>query len=185
MPSTLAATRSTNAKLVPSYRSVAIFVGGTSGIGAAMVRAFAQHTSGNAHIVIVGRNWAAADEIIAAFPASAAKATSEFVECDATLMKNVKAVTDALVARLPKVNYLVLSAGMLTLHGRNETEEGIDKKLALHYYSRWKFIDGYVHFLPLTTSSPYFLRLQPYSALEEGEGQRGGRKDHVDPSLWT
>jgi hypothetical protein len=28
----------------------------------------------------------------------------------------------------------------MTMKGRDETEEGIDKKLAVHYYARWKFI---------------------------------------------
>lgn len=131
--------RAANAKLAPQYDSVAVFVGGTAGIGEGMARVFAQHTAGHAHIVIVGRNRAAAEATIARFP----KGTKgEFVECDVTLMKNVKKTTDALVERLPKVNFLVLSTGIMTLKGRNETEEGIDKKLALHYYARWKFIDG-------------------------------------------
>ncbi|KAJ6467045.1 hypothetical protein DFH09DRAFT_929905, partial [Mycena vulgaris] len=49
----------------PSYIPVAIFVGGKSGIGQGMAEAFARHTKGNAHIVLVGRNRAAA-----AFPAA-------------------------------------------------------------------------------------------------------------------
>ncbi|KAJ7133207.1 hypothetical protein C8R44DRAFT_772031 [Mycena epipterygia] len=28
----------------------------------------------------------------------------------------------------------------MTTNGRNETEEGIDRKLAVHYYGRWRFI---------------------------------------------
>ena len=28
----------------------------------------------------------------------------------------------------------------MTLNGRDETSEGIDKKLAVHYYARWRFI---------------------------------------------
>jgi hypothetical protein len=49
-----------------------------------------------------------------------------------------KATTTDLLSRLPKVNFLVMSPGFLTLMGRDETEEGIDKKLALNYYARWK-----------------------------------------------
>ncbi|KAJ7643545.1 hypothetical protein FB45DRAFT_735704, partial [Roridomyces roridus] len=45
-----------------------------------------------------------------------------------------------LLTRFPKVNFLALSPGLLTLDGRNETEEGIDRKLAVHYYGRWRFI---------------------------------------------
>ncbi|KAI0796251.1 NAD(P)-binding protein [Irpex lacteus] len=122
------------------YRPVAVFVGGTAGIGAAMAKAFATHRNGDAHIVIVGRNRQAAEELIASLPKPADGQTPhEFVECDASLMRNVRQTTAELVRKLPKINFLVLSAGFLTTQGRNETDEGIDKRLALHYYSRWRF----------------------------------------------
>jgi hypothetical protein len=56
-------------------------------------------------------------------------------------MKNVGATSNELLARLPKLNYLVLSPGIMVFRGRDETEEGIDRKLAVHYYARWKFIN--------------------------------------------
>jgi len=62
-------------------------------------------------------------------------------------MKNVHATTDALRARLEKINFLVLSTGILRLGGRKETEEGIDEKLALIYYSRWTFVHDLVPLL--------------------------------------
>lgn len=137
----LAAARAANAAFAPKYLPVAIFVGGTSGIGQAMVESFARHTKGNAHIIICGRNEKAAKSIIATFPKPtvSAGAQHEFVHCDAVLMKNVHTTAIDLLARLPKINFLVLSPGVLTMKGRDETEEGIDKKLALHYYARWKF----------------------------------------------
>ncbi|CCM06864.1 uncharacterized protein FIBRA_09170 [Fibroporia radiculosa] len=139
MPS-IAAARASNAKYSPSYVPVAIFVGGTSGIGRAIAQAFARYTQGNAHIILCGRNEAAASSIIASFPRpTAPEAKHEFVQCDATLMKNVAATTSALLNRLPKVNFVVLSSGVFSLKGRNETSEGIDRKLALSYYARWKF----------------------------------------------
>ncbi|KAF8066499.1 NAD(P)-binding protein [Lyophyllum atratum] len=141
MPS-LSSIRAANAAFNPSYTPVAIFVGGTSGIGQGIAEAFAKHTKGNAHIVIIGRNKAAADAIIASFPkpTDTAKYTHEFVQCDATLMKNVESVTKELLTRMPKINFLVMSPGYMTMRGRDETEEGIDKKFAVHYYARYKFI---------------------------------------------
>ncbi|KAF7341192.1 hypothetical protein MVEN_01854200 [Mycena venus] len=140
MPS-LSTVRAFNAAFSPSYTPVAIFVGGTSGIGQGMAEAFARHTKGNAHIVLVGRNRAAAESIIATFPKPTAPGvTHEFVECDITLMKNVHRVAGELRARIPKINFLVLTPGVMTMNGRNETEEGIDRKLAVHYYGRWRFI---------------------------------------------
>ncbi|KAG5638299.1 hypothetical protein H0H81_000824 [Sphagnurus paluster] len=140
----LAAARAANAAFIPAYKPVAIFVGGTAGIGQGLVEAFSRHTKGNAHIVIVGRNRAAADTIIAALPRPSdnAQYTHEFVQCDVTLMKNVESVTKELLTRLPKINFLFMSPGFMSLNGRTETPEGIDRKLAVHYYSRWKFVDG-------------------------------------------
>ncbi|KAF7314677.1 hypothetical protein MKEN_00941600 [Mycena kentingensis (nom. inval.)] len=138
----LATARAFNAAHIPtSYTPVAIFVGGTSGIGQGMAQAFAQHTKGNASIILVGRNRAAAEGIIAGFPKPTKEGVvHEFVECDMTLMKNVGRVAGELRARFPQINFLALSTGVLTMNGRNETEEGLDRKLAVHYYGRWKFI---------------------------------------------
>lgn len=108
-----------------------------------MVETFARHTGGNAHIVIVGRNKAAAEEIISRFPKSTAGPPApsyEFVQCDLTFMKNVQEATASLLNKLPKINYLVITAGFMTTSGRTETTEGIDRKLAVHYYARWKLI---------------------------------------------
>ncbi|KAI0692547.1 hypothetical protein BC835DRAFT_1528238 [Cytidiella melzeri] len=122
------------------YRPVAVFVGGTTGVGAGMAKAFAEHRKGDAHIVIIGRNRQAAQDLIATFPKPAeGEPLHEFVECDVSLMRNVRRTTAELVGRLPKLNFLVLSPGILTMKGRNETDEGIDRKLALHYYARWRF----------------------------------------------
>ena len=109
-----------------------------------MAERFAHYTKGNAHIIICGRNRTADEALIASFPkptveSGATQPVHEFVQCDATLMKNVHATTTELLSRLPKVNFLVQSPGFLTLRGRDETEEGLDKKMALNYYARWKF----------------------------------------------
>ena len=134
--STIAAVQ--NANIVSGgalpYRPVAVFVGGTAGIGAGMARAFAQHRKGDAHIIIIGRNRQAAQELIASFPKPAeGEPQHEFVECDVTLMRNVQQTTSELAGRLPKVNFLILSPGILTTKGRSETDEGIDEKLAIVY----------------------------------------------------
>ncbi|KAJ7150463.1 hypothetical protein C8R43DRAFT_1005905 [Mycena crocata] len=140
MPS-LITVRASNSTYAPSYIPVAIFVGGTSGIGRATAEAFARYTKGNAHIILVGRNAAAAAEIIAAFPRPATSAAwkHEFVPCDVSLLRNVHATTSELLARLPRVNFLVLSAGYFSLAGRDDTAEGLDRKLVVSYYARWAF----------------------------------------------
>ena len=144
MPS-LTAIRASNAAFSPSYTPVAIFVGGTAGIGQGIAEAFARHTNGNAHLIIIGRNQTAADSILSQFPkpsseSSAVTPTHEFVQCDVSLMKNVHAATKDLLTRVSKVNFLVMTPGYESMKGWEETEDGVDKKLALDYYARWKFI---------------------------------------------
>jgi len=131
----------TNQSFAPLYDTpVAIFVGGTSGVGRGMAEAFARYTGGKAHIIIIGRNRRAAQTSFDVFPKpTSGSYTHEFVECDVSLMKNVRETTSALVKRLPKVNFLVMSTGVFILTGRNETVEGIDDKMALNYYARWRF----------------------------------------------
>ena len=93
---------------------------------------------GNARILICGRNKASAERIIATFPKTP-NSQYEFVECDASLMKNVvKAAADIKSRVGGPINYLVLSQGIMTTNGFDATAEGIDRKMSLHFYSRWK-----------------------------------------------
>ena len=141
----LAVVRQANAKFSPPPNPVAIFLGGTSGIGQGTAQAFARHTKGDAHIIIVGRNREAAEAIIETFPKTP-KSKYEFVYCDASLIRNVAETTSALIARLPKLNYMVLTAGAMpplwdAIHGvQHRTEEGLDRILAIAYYARTKFM---------------------------------------------
>ena len=64
------AIRSSNAGHALPRTPVAIFVGGTSGIGRSMAEAFARYTKRNAHIVLIGRNQAAAESILVTLPKS-------------------------------------------------------------------------------------------------------------------
>lgn len=143
MPS-LSTVRTANAALTRAYRPVALFLGGTSGIGEGMARAFTQHAKGDTDIFIIGRNRAAGEAILNSLPAPAEPGSSaprrEFVQCDATLMKNVRKAAEEIRGKVDKINYIVMSPGVMTLNGRDETGEGIDKKLAVHYYARWTFL---------------------------------------------
>jgi hypothetical protein len=132
--------RASNAAFHSSYPPVAVFVGGTSGIGKAMVERFARFTKGNSSIIIVGRNRAAAETIFASLPSAAGTSAREFIQCDASLMSNVHTTSQEILSRYNKINYLILTPGILSLKGRDDTSEGIDKKLAVHYYARWRFI---------------------------------------------
>ncbi|KAJ7722650.1 hypothetical protein DFH07DRAFT_872045 [Mycena maculata] len=127
MPSfSIVQASSSNSAFSPTYLPMAVF-------------AFARYTKGNAHIILIGRNRAAAESILASFPNPSTDSDwkHEFVACDASLMKNIGSAAEEL---LPRINFLVISSGYASLLGRNETEEGIDHQLAMGYYGRWKFI---------------------------------------------
>ncbi|KAJ7865026.1 hypothetical protein B0H14DRAFT_2504825 [Mycena olivaceomarginata] len=143
--STLPNIIAANAAWAPAYTPVGIFVGGTSGIGQGIAEAFARHTNGRAHIVLVGRNEAAAAAILARLPAASSGEvyTREFISCDLALVANAKRTSAQLAARFPRVNILFLTAGAISLKGFDPTpEEGIDRQMASLYYSKWAFIDG-------------------------------------------
>ena len=144
MPS-LAVVRQANANFSPPPNPVAIFLGGTSGIGQATAQAFARYTKGKAHIIIMGRNRQAAEAIFETFPKTS-ESNYEFVHCDASLIRNVAEATSGLLARLPKVNYIVMTSGGTppiwdALRGvQHPTKEGLDRIIALNVYSRAKFM---------------------------------------------
>lgn len=144
MVSALVSAKASNAVFVKSltYRPTAVFVGGTSGIGRAMAEALANYTNGEARIILIGRNEAAADEILSSFPKpkDGHDSGSRFITCDVSLMKNIKACTTQLLSELDELHYLVMSTGYLTWRGtHDDNSEGIDKKMALNYYTRFLF----------------------------------------------
>ncbi|PPQ76942.1 hypothetical protein CVT24_009031 [Panaeolus cyanescens] len=56
-------------------------------------------------------------------------------------MKKVQQAAEEILKKHNKINYLILSPGFMTTQGYTPTPEGIDRKLAVHYYGRWKFIN--------------------------------------------
>ncbi|KAF9261362.1 hypothetical protein L218DRAFT_905702 [Marasmius fiardii PR-910] len=136
-----------------NYIPVAVFVGGTSGIGHRTLEALAQTTNGKIHIIILSRSESTGKEILASLVKpldSSVHVLREFVYCDAALMKNVTEacvrIKDILREKLPsdsspRINILFMSAGYadVRLWPRKDTEEGIDRQLSLRYYHRFKF----------------------------------------------
>ncbi|PVG01538.1 NAD(P)-binding protein [Serendipita vermifera] len=144
--SAIAKAVASNALYNPTTKPVTLFFGGTSGIGQAMAEQMAQQTKGRAHIILLGRNQAAAENIIASFPktdpSTPAEDASEysFVKVDATSMAQVREVAAQLKAQLPKINFIIATTGFVNFKGREETSEGIDRKMACNFYARFRFI---------------------------------------------
>jgi hypothetical protein len=76
----------------------------------------------------------------------------QFIQSDVSLLRNVDKVCEEIKAKEKTINLLLLSAGFLTTKGRDETSEGLDKKLSLHYYSRLRFAQNLLSLLNNATA---------------------------------
>jgi NAD(P)-dependent dehydrogenase (short-subunit alcohol dehydrogenase family) len=140
----------------------AVVVGGTSGIGQGIAMRLA---AANYAVTIVGRDETRGLQIVEEMRAATLSSTAggsaagspgtgiahAFVPCDASLLSNIHTVTSKYASSHPALDLLVLTQGRGSLEGRNETSEGIDKKLAVHYYGRVAFIND---LLPLLRKAP-------------------------------
>ena len=75
-----------------------------------------------------------------------------FESCNAELISATRACAASISARLPRLDALVLTQGIASLQGRQETTEGLDRKLSLHYFSRISFVDSLLPLLRLAPS---------------------------------
>ncbi|CAG7927419.1 unnamed protein product [Penicillium olsonii] len=118
---------------------VGVFVGGTSGIGESTARAFVKYAA-SPRVYLVGRSETRASQIIEDLRALNPDGQINFIKGDVSRLQEVDEACKEIQAKEEKINLLVLSAGILTMKGRDETDEGLDKKLSLHYYSRMRFL---------------------------------------------
>jgi NAD(P)-dependent dehydrogenase (short-subunit alcohol dehydrogenase family) len=104
---------SCNAQIRSSFPPgpVALFVGATSGIGAATLKAFAKYTV-KPKAYFVGRSQEAADAIIAECQQLNPEGEYIFIAADVSLIKVVDDVCAQIQAREPYLNILFLSQGV-------------------------------------------------------------------------
>ena len=130
----LQAIRAENSKLVNSQSHVAVFVGGTSGIGEFTLRALVSShlAKGNGLcIYIVGRNAEAAKKIISDCTAKCPEGQYRFVQAmDLSLLQNVDKVAAEIIQHQqqnisdssgPRVDMLFMTQGGLYLTPRQGT----------------------------------------------------------------
>lgn len=67
-----------------------------------------------------------------------------------------------IAAKEQKLNLLFMTPGYLTLKGRNETAEGLDRKFVLHYYARMRLL---ANLLPLLTAAAKDSSVNPNASL--------------------
>ena len=126
---------------------VAVFVGGTSGIGKFTVRALVA-TGTSVRIYLVGRKiseertHAFIQELYAINP----KAEVIWTEGEVSLLAETKRVCECIKSKESRVDLLFLTAGYAPFGTRRETAEGLEIAQSLEYYSRMLFV---LHLLPL------------------------------------
>lgn len=131
---------------------VAVFVGGTSGIGQHTIAELVE-TGVSTKVYLVGRPSSSerAKKEIAKLNKINANADIVWVEGDVSLLADVKRICTEIQSKETTIDLLFMSAGVLPFSGRKETSEGLDPTFTLQYYSRMAFI---MHLLPLLETSP-------------------------------
>lgn len=130
---------------------VAVFVGGTSGIGKFTLRALVA-TGASVRIYLVGRK--SSEEPTRAFIQELntinPKAEIVWTEGEVSLFAEVKRICELVKSNESRVDLLFLTAGYAPFGTRKETSEGVEVAQSLEYYSRMLFI---LHLLPLLSES--------------------------------
>jgi NAD(P)-dependent dehydrogenase (short-subunit alcohol dehydrogenase family) len=91
---------------------VAVFVGGTNGIGETTLKQFAKHAR-KPRVYFIGRSQEAGDRIAAECKALNSDGEYIFVKADTSLIRNVDDICRDIKAKEKSVNLLFLSTGSL------------------------------------------------------------------------
>ena len=126
---------------------VAVFVGGTSGIGKSTIEALVG-TGVSVRIYLVGRKSSGKrmHAFIQDLHAVNPKAEVIWTEGEISLLAETKRVCENIKIKESRVDLLFLTPGYAPFSGRVETAEGLDIVGSLEYYSRMLFV---LHLLPL------------------------------------
>lgn len=116
----------------------AMCVGATAGIGRAIALRLAQL---EANVTVVGRNSEAGNAILEQLKREHPSGDHSFVTIDASSMKSISKGCESYLknAQSNPLHYLVMTQGIASVSGRIESAEGIESKLAVHYYGRVLF----------------------------------------------
>ncbi|KAI3393159.1 hypothetical protein diail_4684 [Diaporthe ilicicola] len=126
---------------------VAVFVGGTSGIGQLTIKALVA-TGASVRIYLVGRKSSEgrANTFVQELRATNPKAEVIWTEGEVSLLADTKRVCEIIKRKESRVDLLFLTAGYAPMGPRVETAEGVEMAQSLEYYSRVLFV---LHLLPL------------------------------------
>ncbi|KAF2716718.1 hypothetical protein K431DRAFT_256998 [Polychaeton citri CBS 116435] len=163
---TLDVIESSNDRIASSLQAglVAVFVGGTNGVGETTVRQFARYAS-QPRVYIVGRSQEAGERIVAECKAVNPDGTFVFLKRETALMRDVDGICNELIEKEEAINLLFLTVG--TLQIGIKTEEGLHYPAALTIYARNHFIS---RLLPQIRQAKRLRRvISVYGATFEGQ----------------
>ncbi|EMC93566.1 hypothetical protein BAUCODRAFT_125417 [Baudoinia panamericana UAMH 10762] len=153
--------------LVKSRPLVAVFVGGTKGIGEYTIRTLARTHGSDGQglrVYIVGRNADAANKIITECQTSCPTGDFRFVKAtDLRLLRDVDQCSnritqmerdgEGLAGEPARIDLLYLSQDLVKFGDPEYTSEGLEVSMSLLYYSRIRFITNLMPLL-LASSQP-------------------------------
>ncbi len=93
---------------------VAIFVGGTNGVGETTVRQFAKHAA-QPRVYIIGRSEVAGDRIVSECKELNREGTFLFIKGEIGLMRNVDEICSQITDKEKVINLLFLTVGTLQM----------------------------------------------------------------------
>lgn len=133
--------RASNARITDSTTSqIAVFVGGTSGIGQLTIKALVS-TGTSVKIYLVGRKSSRArtSTFIEDLRTINPKADVIWTEGDVSLLAEAARVCEVIKAKESHIDLLFLTTGYAPFGARHETTEGIEISQSLRYYTRILF----------------------------------------------
>ncbi|KAK0129268.1 hypothetical protein ONS95_001203 [Cadophora gregata] len=137
---------------------VALFVGGTSGIGEFTLKAFVKHAD-SPRVYLIGRSESAADRIITECKGLNKDGKVDFIKADVSELAEVDRACKIIQEKEKSVNLLFQTPGNSNMRGRDESPEGLDRKQALNFWSRMRFISNLLPQLRnASTLPPHFAR---------------------------
>ena len=130
---------------------IAVFVGGTSGIGKLTIRALVA-TGASVRIYLVGRKSSEERTLvfIQELHAINPKAEIIWIEGEVALLAETTRVCETIKSKESRIDLLFLTTGYAPFSARKETAEGVEISQSLAYYSRILFI---LHLLPLLSKA--------------------------------
>ncbi|KAH0289860.1 NAD(P)-binding protein [Aureobasidium namibiae CBS 147.97] len=134
-------------------KPVALFVGGTSGTGRSTLRQLAFNTKAPT-AYIVGRNENNAKPLLKELRQLNPLGSYNFIEADISLISNVDKACERIKQHENALDLLFMTPGGISLVGRRETSEGIDKLFALRYYARMRFAQNLLPLLEAAEPRP-------------------------------